>query len=63
MDIWFARTVGAVWFSWAEPGHPPAVYPQRAKSVKEAVKWLNEAGIDIGQVGIADAGMLGLADN
>lgn len=60
-DIWFARVDGYLWFAWAEPGEPPHTFPQRAKNVHAAFKWLKEAGIKIGQVGIADGDMLGLA--
>lgn len=60
-DIWFARKGDAVWFVWAEPGEPPHVAPIRADNVSKAFRWLEKAGIKIGQVGIADGDMLGLS--
>lgn len=59
-DLWICRHGSSVWFAWAYPDDAPMMFPQRAKSVKEAFKWLKWAGIKIGQVGIADKEMLGL---
>lgn len=61
-DLWLARHEGSLWFAWAGPGTEPMMFPQPAKTVREAYSWLRKAGIRIGQVGIADAGMLGLSD-
>lgn len=59
-DLWFTRHEGQLWFIWCEPGEEPMNFPRRAANVREACKWLKKAGIRIGQVGIADSGMLGL---
>lgn len=61
-DVWFARHAGSIWYSWGEQGGPPMHFPRRAESVREAMKWIRGAGIKTGQVGIADAEMLGLAE-
>jgi hypothetical protein len=62
MDVWFARLGSSIWCAWAEPGEPPINLPIRVTCVADAYKYLREAGIEIGQVGITDSEMLGLED-
>lgn len=60
MDVWFTRSGSSIWFVWAEPGEAPEMLPHRVNTVRDAYKFMREAGIEIGQVGIADRDMLGL---
>lgn len=58
-DVWFARHDGFLYYATAEHGEPPA-QAVLIKSVAQAYRRLRHKGIEIAQVGIADAEMLGL---
>lgn len=59
-DLWICRAYNGYWFAWAKSGEAPHLSPRVAESVRDIYRVIRRAGLDIGQVGIADAEMLGL---